>query len=318
MNEPDAIANPAVEIPDPRYLAHLEWQVRTSVRRRERFARPIATLLARRILLLPAAFLAMGLGAGGLFAAQEYVRERAADLLGKQFQVRFEVARMRESAALEDVRELMRAVEQGLASPEDSYAAEERRLTLATEASLLGLDAIEVGYTGHEPDRRLCAPLVNGRDLVSERLQIELDQHRFRVSGTREREQLVQQRAAAGIASPTDVEAAHHLLLHLEDWERVLNRKLELRRQFLAAGLTAEAVELHRLREESLAAVADSERALAQSQTELARAEELHAAGYVGDHECKVARRRADEQTKELELARLELDLIGARLSGAR
>ncbi len=318
MNHTHASQSQETEVPDPEFVARLEWQVRTAARRRELFARPAAASAARLLRLVPAIVLAMALGASGLLAAQQYVLERAADLLNAQVGVRFEIARMREAAALEDVQEIMRAVDQGFASAEESYAAEERRVVLATEASVLGLDAIEVGHTGREPDRRLCAAPVAGRDLVTERLQIELDQHHFRVSGTREREQLAQDRAAAGFESSTEVESVRHQVLHLEGWERVLNRKIALRHQFLAAELTAEAVELLGLREESLAAVADSERAFALTQTELARAEKLHAAGYVGDRECKVARRRADEQTKQLELARLELGLIEARLSGAR
>jgi hypothetical protein len=71
--------------------------------------------------------------------------------MARQYQVRFEIARMRETAAREDVEELMKAVEQGLASPEESYAVEERRIGLAIEASVLGLDAIEVGYTAAIP-----------------------------------------------------------------------------------------------------------------------------------------------------------------------
>jgi hypothetical protein len=75
-------------IPDPEFVARLEWQVRTAARRRERFARPIGTPLARAARMVPAIMLAMGLGASGLLAAQEYVRGRAAEVLVRQYEVR--------------------------------------------------------------------------------------------------------------------------------------------------------------------------------------------------------------------------------------
>ena len=212
----------------------------------------------------------------------------------------------------------MNAVEQGLASAEDSYAVEERRIGLAIEASALGLDAIEVGFTGRDPDRRLSAPLVADRDLVTERLENELSQHRFRVSGTREREKLAVQRFEAGVATDASLEEVRSLRAHLEGWEQALLARLELRRRFLAGELSAEAVELHGLREEALVAVADAERALLQAQTESTRSEALHTSGFLGEREWRIAHRRPDERAKELELARLELQLLDDRLSTAR
>src|SRR6185436_20114902 len=110
-----------------------------------------------------------------------------AELLAVQYRVRFEIARLREEAAREGVQALMRANEQGFGSPQECYAAEEKRIALAQEASVLGLDAIEVGFTGREPDRRLSAARIDGRDLVTERLDQALIALGYRASAATRR-----------------------------------------------------------------------------------------------------------------------------------
>ena len=87
--------------PSAEFLGHLEWQVRTEARRAGRFARPTAARGWRGVRAAAALLLALGLGAGGVFAAQEWQHSREAGLRAAQWDVRLALssARLRSASS---------------------------------------------------------------------------------------------------------------------------------------------------------------------------------------------------------------------------
>jgi hypothetical protein len=314
MNDADALAPHA---PDPRFAAHLEWQLRTELRRAGRFPEPVASApgAGRAARVVATLLAAMAIGACGVLAAQEIRRSRAADLLVLQYQVRFEIARLREEAARAGVAELMKANEQGLVSPQEVYAAEERRVALAQEASVLGLDAIEAGHTGVEPDRRVSAALVAGRDLVTERLDQELSALGFRKSAAAERvKQLDALREAAG-ATEDELARARLEDARLAGEIASVQRKRELRADFLRGDLDAARADLLALREEAVARHDAAARELELAEKSAARQRALAAAGASAERAVRGGELELAARAAELRLAELELQIVDARLA---
>src|SRR5262245_28901706 len=154
--------------PDPRFADHLEWQLRTALRRADQFAEPVASAGSSRarIAKIAIAFVAAtAIGACGVLAAQEIRRSSAADLLGAQYRVRVEIARLRIATAQEELDAAKLASAQGAVPASELEAAQLRTLEAEMEARAIELDAFEVSETGREPDRRISAPVVAGRDL---------------------------------------------------------------------------------------------------------------------------------------------------------
>jgi hypothetical protein len=322
----DAASNPAetpqlpADVPDPKFAAHLEWQLRTALRRESRFAEPVADAVggasrAWRVARIAAALVgAIVIGAGGVLAAQEIGRSRSAELLAVQYQIRFEIAGLRAKAAQEEIEELMQLQQRGQIPAHELYAVEERRVALAEEASVLGLDAIEVGYTGQEPDRRLSAARVADRDLVTERLDQRVAALKFRRSAADRRVEELQQLHAAGVIPADELERARFLARSVAAEAAVVAKEKELRAKFLRGELDAGRVDLLALREEALARRERAADEVKLADTALKLASERHKMGVMPQREMRQAEHDAAAAVAQRRLADLEVETIDARL----
>ncbi|MGD8360410.1 MAG: hypothetical protein PVJ04_03190, partial [Gemmatimonadota bacterium] len=52
--------------PDPEFVSHLEWQVRTALRREERFAQPVQSRSGGRMKIVTLVLVSALFGAGGV------------------------------------------------------------------------------------------------------------------------------------------------------------------------------------------------------------------------------------------------------------
>jgi hypothetical protein len=258
--------------------------------------------------------LATSVGAGGVLAAQEIRRSRAAELLSVQYQIRFEIARLREQAVFADVQEMLQAREQGLVAAQEFYAVEEQRIALAQEASVLGLDAIEVGYTGREPDRRISAATVEGRDLVTERFDQELSSFDFRVSAAGRRAEELARLHEQGLTPDSELGRARELARDLTAQRDSIRRKKALRARFLRGELDGARVDLLGLLEDLQPRLERAEAELELAERDLAHAQTLFDAGVTGEREVRTRRHEVATAEAQLRLAQLELDTVEARL----
>ena len=194
---------------------------------------------------------------------------------------------------------------------EDEYklinlAAENAELDF--QRSLLNLD--EVKASGEIPRNELYAPLVGGRDFVSERLEmekeaVELDLEQLNIQLGR-LTQLVEQNLVRGDEmNQMQAEIANRKMMVDKIQER-----LDLRTRFLTREITAQEVEI-----EDRMTGAERNLHLAQSKVDslseqLKRLKTLEAQGAISHMEVMQAQYALDAAQAELKLATLEMDVL--------
>jgi len=161
--------------PDPTFLAYLEWQTRTELRRRARFGEPAPARRSDALLqVVRAAALALLcaiVGGGAVLASQELAGRGEREALEQRAELRIRTAE-RKLAALEPRLELLELrIEAGVASRAELAPLELARVELARELALAKLGAREIAASGRAVDDALDAALVGGEDFVLARLE---------------------------------------------------------------------------------------------------------------------------------------------------
>jgi len=310
---PSASGNMAFETePDPEFLAHLEWQVRTAARREGRFGgKAVSGSGWRRMRGAAAIALTLCLGAGGVLAAQELQRAREADLRTAQWQVRCTLVNAHVRAATAERDEVRRGFEAGLRDAGELAAVERQFQRVEHERARVENELEEVAYTGREPSNRLSAPTIAARDFVRERLEIEATEAEAELHSAEQHLQFAVQRHEAGTTSFAEVAEAEQRRKQALGRQSLVARRLALRAAFLDGQTTAQAVELDELLAFAEEAARERREALAAAHEALARAEELAAAGIITQLDLRSAQRIRFECEAALRLAELELDVLG-------
>jgi cell division protein FtsB len=298
------------ELPNPTYARYLEWQIAAELRRAARFGgrdrRNRGAMLRLSIVAAVLATTSLALGACGVLAVQDRERQATAKVLCEQYQARFDVARARTEAAFAELAPLQRRAEQGLAPTSELDEKEDLHLVLALEASLLGLDAIEVGYTGREPDRRLSAALVADRDLVRERLELERSTLGFRVGVATRRLRSLELLHQTGRLPAQELANAESAAAERQDALDQTLHRLALRVRFLAGTLDAVAVERAALVDDANRRIGRARAALLLARDTLQRTEQLATTGRAPQSDLERARHDLAEREAALRLAEAE------------
>jgi hypothetical protein len=297
--------------PDSRYLERLEWQLSSEYRRANRLK------AASGRIAVPRRMAAISLAVGILMTGVAVTK--AADLIKDSWRKKIEIARAETAVELKrvhlgSIREMasrmkMRAAE-GLIR-EDEYrsidlAAMNAELDL--KRSLSNLE--EVKTSGQPPRNELSAPLVDGRDFVSERLNIEeegieLDREQLRIQQER-LNRLLEQNLVRGDEMVQLQAAIDNRKMMIDK----IQRKLDLRARFLSGEITAQKMEI-----EDRMIEAERNLRLAQSKVEslkeqLDRLEVLEARGAISPMEVSRLRYALDAAQAERKLAALEWDVL--------
>jgi hypothetical protein len=315
--ERDAAARAALE-PDPEFAAHLEWQIRTAARRENRFARPAAPNGWRVLRAAATILLALGLGASGVLAMQRVQQSREAALRSESFVVRRQLAAAKVADAEARTQELRNLVAAGQVSTEEQAEFDAELARLRREMAIIDLQLQEVELTGKEPEDRLSAPLVDGRDFVSERLELEreaLEDQRAAASARRDHMAKLYER---GLAPSSEMEAANAPVEQLATRIGVLEQRLALRQSFLSGGRTAAQVERQAQRDEAQADLTRAEKEVATANAVLKRVRELSAAGAVSSGDLRAAELSVAQAERAARLARLQLELLEGAQPRAR
>lgn len=245
--------------PDPGFVQHLEWQLRTALRRRARFA-PVEPRAAppagRRLRMVALALLSLTAGAAGVVASEQIVdarrttRER--ELLLARADVEVASAERREQLLAERHERARLLGEAGVVSASELRDVELALREARVERERRALEREEIVAAGRAPDPGLGAPLVDGRDFASEHLELELRAAEARRAA---REQDLARLAALaehGRVSRAERDEAELALrtAHLET--ALLAERLELRAAFLRGARSREATVLQGLEAEVL------------------------------------------------------------------
>jgi hypothetical protein len=193
--------------PDPEFTHHLEWQLRTELRRRGRFSEA-TTRVSGRSRSLPHGLLRLSalvllsvlLGGAGMAAVGHYQGRNGRELAEARATLQLKLSQSREQLAGEDLARTEARYSNGLVDEEALLAVRFRLATHQTEVARRTLDVEEVRGSGRAPEDGLAAPLVGGRDYVLLRLEHSLREAADGLDLAQRHLQRVGARVANGVA----------------------------------------------------------------------------------------------------------------------
>ena len=299
--------------PSKEFIDKLEWKIGAEVRRRNRHARVppwmpqsgrTAVLALTGIVLISMAF-----GAAGVAAAyQVQTNQRRGDLISGLGQ-RAEVARQVLKFATDTQTNMERRLSLGQGNQNDVLEAREKVAAAEAQVKSLESQIEEVRITGREASNEISAPIVKGRDFVSERLQIQMAVPQAVLEFERLRLRNLERSFSVGAGSPLEAGEARSRVSEVDAGVEAFRKKLEIRQQFLARKIDAATAELRVLEAEA----DQREKALAPK-IELARKESQNA-----DAKVRIgAASSMDQAEAAMRLEELEMERAKANLNLAR
>jgi hypothetical protein len=241
--------------PREEFVNQLELHLRADLRRRALGASVHTWMPQSRIAVAVGigaiAVVSMALGAGVVAAAYEARLSEQRDLLLATFEQRAIIAKSRLALAQKRLTDLQQRVSIGI-EPQESVRDAQLKVTEGeAELKSIELDIAEIRATGREPTNALSAPLISGRDFVTERLRVEMSVPAAALLLEKLQAAAARTRFGVGLADTTEVEAAGTRLIEVESAIEVFKRKIGIRETFLKGGLPSAAADLRGLEAET-------------------------------------------------------------------
>ncbi len=297
--------------PDSRFVERLEWQLSSEFRRASRL-RPSA----RRV-TVPRGIVAVSLLVGSLLTGVAAMK--AADYIKDSRQKKLEIARAETDVRLKEAYlgftrergERARTQYSGGLIQEEEYLEAKRTEDIALyhlKRSVLNLD--EVRMSGEAPRDELSAPLVGGRDFVSERLAIEQKEMLMGCELLERRLERLEPLVKKGMIEGAEWEQIRAEIAARKVMIDKIKERLDLRSRFVSGEITAREVEILDRK-----ALVERNLRLAQSQVDslreqLKRLQMLEAEGVVSPSESRELQLALTGAEAELQLAALELEVL--------
>lgn len=273
-----------IHAPTPEFRDYLEADVVHRFRRDRAFAR-------YRALAVVVSALAIGVTAG---LAPAQIREGAQrDSLLESATAELQLVALRQQLAHSQLADVTKKVQAGAFAPDALAAAQADARRMDAAAMRAQLNVEEIRATALPPRDDLNAPLVNGRDFVSQRIMTEMVDAEQRLRAAEATREEARRRAAVGASTELPVLDAELEVVRAQAALGVLVRRQALRREFLDRATPGDALQ-HRLHEEQMRL----EAMVAQHAVKAAKARVV-----------LVARQRAVGAAGELEQLRAELQL---------
>jgi hypothetical protein len=297
--------------PDKQFVDRLEWQLASEFRRAGRL-RPAAGKVA-----VPRGVVAASLVAAVLLTGVAI--SKAADTIRDSWRKKIEMARVETEFKLKGLQlaSLQELAGQAAARVAKGLIHEEEYLALKLAADCVALDLKrselnrqEVEASGEIARDELYAPIVDGRDFVSERLKLESEIHALNLESLERRLARVEQLVAKNLFQDDELGRARtELALRKSLIDKVLER-LDLRKRFVAGEMTAQEVEINgriSAADEHLRQVREK---VGSIQEQLERLRGLEARGLVSKTEVEQTRFALEAAQAEMSLAALEKDVL--------
>jgi hypothetical protein len=285
--------------PSPEFRARLESDIARAYRRETRLGAPRQPRHGRlRAAGLLAICIAVGAVSGIVSAqARDFVRR---DSLLDAARAELELMAVRLELARAQLEDASRRAKIG-ALDEDGVAVAETELrSMETRAMRARLNIDEIGMSSQPARDELNAPLVGGRDFVTERIQLDLTNAQQRLGAAERALGAIERRVRAGAESELALGEAQLAVTRTNGSLAALAQQLSLRREFVEKGTPAEELarrlEVAQLRQEIR---------IAQQAMDLARAR----AANVERHRAVGAATELDELRARVEVGVRELEL---------
>ena len=294
--------------PHDAFVAQLEDRLRADLSRRHLTA-PAPRWLPRStggLVLATAALVIVSMAIGGGVVSAAYQAQQGAqrDALVTTLEQRLDLSRKRLDLVRQRLDEMQRRVSIGIEEPGTVADARLNVTEAEVNVKLIELDIAEVRATGREPMPSVSAPLVNGRDFVSERWQLEAQLPAAGRDVAKMAVDLWKTRFDVGLANNTDVEKAGARLIEMESAVQLIQQKIAIRQAFLKRTLTAAVADLRVMEVE-----AEQRRMILSRRIEFSRRqlEDLKLRVEIGTL-SRIELAEAEVRLQELELARSKAD----------
>jgi hypothetical protein len=305
------MTNEMMDTPTPEFRAQLESEISRAYRRETRLGGPDREPPRRRLrgVGLLAACLALG-AASGIVSAQARDFARRDSLLDA---ARAELAIMTLRLDLARVRvvEASRKASIGALDPDGVASAESELRSMEARAARVKLNIDEIGMGSQPPRDELNAPLVGGRDFVTERIRLDLADAQQQLELAERMLRLVARRVRVGSASELARSEAQLQVARASVALATLGERLSLRREFVEKGTPADELakrlETARLRQD----IRVAQQALELAQARAANVDRQRAVGTAT--ELDAMRAHIEVKERELELSQLitQLQRVG-------
>jgi len=296
--------------PTPEFLSHLEWQVRSALSRRDRFAIPARRTPVQVLRIAALILVSVFCGAAGVIASEEIQDTRRKEMLIRQAEIRRQLAVIQYDYTRSRQAETAQLQQEGLISFEELEASLQGLREAEVEVKFRELDLEEIRLSGVEPRNELWAPLVGERDFVTERLTLRLQRvqdHAEHVTRTIRRQ--LQRQDLTGAQERRELEASlqqNEAMLEVEN----IARQRDLRRRFLAGEITAEEIERQVRLHEVESGMRIQQQNMVAYREHLAEMQRLHDAGLIRDLPLRQAETQLREKEMELQLLQLQLEYL--------
>jgi hypothetical protein len=299
--------------PDSQFVDKLEWQLASEFRRMSRL-KPAAGKVA-----VPRWVVAFSLVAGVLLMGVAAIK--AADSIKGAWRKKIEIAKLETDLKLKRAILEFRKESASKAEKQASLGLirEDEVLTMKLVVERLAqgiersdLDLEEVKASGETPRNELYAPAVHGRDFVSERLGIARKVLELDLGSRRERiEKRLKSMVDLGLTPRDEMDESQASIAFQEAEIGDIEKRLVLRKRFLAGTITAEEVEI-----EDRMTDAERDLRLAQSTVDslkkrLESLQAKEAVGMISKTEVEKVQFSLSYAQAQLSLALLEKDILG-------
>lgn len=275
---------------------------------------PVRAVLATAVLVL----LSMGIGGIVVVAAYQAQTNEQRQILAASYAQRVALAQQRVVNVAEQLKIVEQRVEVGI-EPQDA-AIEARFKVMEAEAQLksTALQLSEVTATGREPVTSVSAPLVAGRDFVSERWKIDMSVAASAIELERARIKAAERRYAAGVAGAIELDATRSRAAELEAAIEGARLKLDVRERFLKREIDAPMADLRILEIEARQRQRTLEPRLELARKSVAPIQAKVETGAAHPVELREAQLRVLEIELELMRASVDLALIQRQIGQRR
>ena len=297
--------------PDKGFLEKLEWQLSSEFRRKNRLTASKAKITVSRRMAAVACM------AGAVMMGVTVLK--AADYIRDSWRKKVEIARAETDLKLNEVyqksiQEMEVKAEKRFSSGlmrEDEYQMlllASQRSELDVEKSRLNLE--EVKASGQPARNELFAPVVGGRDFVTERLAIEIEGIELDLEQLLVRWDRLKNLTEENLVSENELNAVQGEIAARDVLIDNIQKKLELRKRFVEGEISAQETEI-----QDRMTAAENNLFIAKSRVDLLnkqlkRLKNLENQGMIDPTEVKQVEFALDAAQAELELASLEKEVL--------
>ena len=306
--------------PHDAFIDRLESQIAGEIQRRQhRTETPRWAMRSRWKLAVAAiglALVSMGVGGAVVAAAYQAQSNVQRDLLAASYTLRIGVAQARLALVEQQLLSVQRKQASGMASNDEWIEARIKLAEAESDLKVVQLQFEEVRATGREPLNDISAPLVSGRDFVSDRLRAGMESTRVAVEMAEKQLHDTQTKVEIGIEDRLMAAVMRAKLAEIQTAIETVQRKLEIRQRFVKGEMDATQTDLRVLEAEAEQRLKALKPKIELAEQQLDQTAQRFKVGNAPSVELAEARLKLQQLEADLAKAQLDLAVVRKRLSG--